>query len=167
MKKTKLFAKILFCIIAIFIIIVAALHFTISYIAKLDSVKNKIITIVKEQTFADLKIGAISASIFDFQIKDVDLDIENQNIINVDKVYLHFSLIKLLKGQLKINGISIDDLNIVIKKNIEGKFNFDPIFESPMFKKDELEEKENNNEEEKKDDKDSGIPIDILLHSTQ
>ena len=164
MKKLKLFAKILFFLFVFFIIVVAALHFTIVHIAKLDSVKNKIINIVKEQTLADLKIGSISASIFDFQIKNVDLDIKNQNIVHIDKAYLHFSLIKLLKGQLKINSISIDDLNITIIKNKEGKFNFDPIFESPMFKKDEQKEKK---EEEKKDNEGSGVPIDILLHSTQ
>ena len=114
MKKLKLFAKILFCILAFLFIVVVALHFTLVHIAPLDSVKNKIITLVKEQTSADLKIGSISASIFDFQIKNIDLDIEGQNMAHIDNLYLHFSLIKLLKGQIKINSISIDGLNIVI-----------------------------------------------------
>ena len=165
MKKLKLFAKILFFILVFFFLIIAVLHFTIVHIVPLDSTKNKIITTIKEQTLADVKIGSISASIFDFQIKDVTLDMENQNIAHVDRIYLHFSLIKLLKGQLKINSISIENLDIVITKDKNGKFNFDPIFESPMFKKDE---QENKQEEEKKDkDENSGVPIDILLHSTQ
>ncbi len=165
MKKTKLFVRILFYIFTFFWLAVAALHFTIVYIAPLDSVKRKIITTIKEQTLADAKIGSISASIFDFQVKNLDLDIQNQNIAHIDNVYLHFSLIKLLKGQLKVNSISIDELNIVITKDKNGKFNFDPIFESPMFKKDEQENKPK--EEKKDDDENSGAPIDLLLHSTQ
>ncbi len=165
MKKFKLFAKILLCIFIFFFLIVAALHFTIVYVVPLESVKVKIINIIKEQTLADVKIGSISASIFDFQIKDVTLDMENKNIAHVDRIYLHFSLIKLLKGQLKINSISIENLDIVIVKDKNGKFNFDPIFESPMLKKDEQENKQK--EEKKDDDENSGAPIDLLLHSTQ
>ena len=165
MKKLKLFAKILFCVLAFLFLVVAVLHFTIVYVAPLESVKAKIINTIHEQTLADVKIGSISASIFDFQVKNIDLDIQNQNIAHIDNVYLHFSLIKLLKGQVKVNNISIDGLNITITKNKDGKFNFDPIFESPMFKKDE---QENKQEKEKKDnDENSGAPIDLLLHSTQ
>lgn len=161
MKKLKLFAKILFCFLAFCCLIIALLHFTIVYIAPLDSVKNKIITTIKEQTLADVQIESISASIFDFQVKNINLDIQNQNIAHIDNIYLHFSLIKLLKGQVKVNNISIDGVNIVITRDKNGKFNFDPILESPMFKKSNQEEKE------KDDDKNSGAPIDLLLHSTQ
>ncbi|MBR3627410.1 MAG: AsmA family protein [Elusimicrobia bacterium] len=165
MKKLKFFTKVLFCILAFLFIVIAALNFALIHFIPLDSVKNKIITIIKEQTSANVKISSISASIFDFQIKNIDLDIENQNIVHVDDIYLRFSLIKLLKGQVKVNNIRIEGLNVVITKDKNGKFNFDPILESPMFKK---EEQENRQEEEKKDeDKNSGPPIDLLLHSTQ
>ena len=165
MKKLKFFTKVLFCILAFLFIVIAALNFALIHFIPLDSVKNKIITIIKEQTSANVKISSISASIFDFQIKNIDLDIENQNIVHVDDIYLRFSLIKLLKGQVKVNNIRIEGLNVVITKDKNGKFNFDPILESPMFKK---EEQENKQEEEKKDeDKNSGPPIDLLLHSTQ
>lgn len=164
MKKLKLLAKILFCILVFCFLIVAAIHFTLVHVAPLDSVKNKIITTVKEQTTADLKIGSISASIFDFQIKNIVLDVDGQNMACIDNVYLHFSLIKLLKGQVKINSISINGLDIVITKDKNGKFNFDPVLESPMFKKDEQEQKQ---EEKKEDEQDSGVPIDLFLHSTQ
>ena len=165
MKKLKLFSKILFCILALLFLFIVALHFILVYVAPLDSVKEKIINTIHEQTLADVKIDSIAASIFDFELKGFDLNIENQNIAHVDKIYLRFSLIKLLKGQIKVNNISIDDLNIVIVKNKEGKFNFDPILESPMFKKDEQENKKE--EEQKKDNEDSGSPINLLLHSTQ
>ena len=164
MKKLKLFSKILFCILVFCFLVVSAIHFALVHFAPLDSVKNKIITAVKEQTTADLQIGSISASIFDFQIKNLVLDVNGQNMACIDNVYLHFSLIKLLKGQVKINSISIDGLDIVITKDKNGKFNFDPILESPMFKKDEQEKQE---EEKKDDEQDSGVPVDLLLKSTQ
>ena len=165
MKKLKLFAKILLCLLAFLFLVVAALHFALVHFAPLDSVKNKIITTIKEQMFIDAKIGSISASIFDFEVKGLDLDIENQNIAHIDKLYLHFSLIKLLKGQIKVNSISIDELNIVIVKDKNGKFNFDPVFESPMFKKDEQEIKQEKTK--KKDEQEQESPVNLLLHSTQ
>lgn len=164
MKKLKLFAKILFCILALLFLAVAALHFILIYVAPSDSVKEKIINTVHEQTLADVKIGSISASIFDFHVKNLELEIEKQNIAKIDSLYIHFSLIKLLKGQLKINRITIENMNIVIYKDKQGKFNFDPIFESPMFKSDPKEEKQ---EEENKDEEAKTNPLDLLLNSTQ
>ncbi|MBO7611772.1 MAG: hypothetical protein J6T23_06130 [Elusimicrobia bacterium] len=163
MKKIKLLTKIFICILAFLFLAIAALHFALVYFAPLESVKNKIINTIHEQTLADVKIGSISASIFDFHVKNVELDIENQNIAKMDSLYIHFSLIKLLKGQLKVNRITIENMDIVIVKDKQGKFNFDPIFESPMFKDNPEEEQkeETTNEEEKVN------PLDLLLNSTQ
>ncbi len=167
MKKIKLLAKILFCFLVLLSLLVAGLHFALVYFAPLDSVKAKIINTVHEQTLADIKIGSISASIFDFHVKDIELNIENQNIAKIDSLYIHFSLIKLLKGQLKVNRITIENMDMLIVKDKQGKFNFDPILESPMFKTDpeeeakEEEEKNNNKEDEKTN------PLDLLLNSTQ
>jgi len=167
MKKLKLFAKILLCILVFLFLIIATLHFALVHLAPLDSVKNKIITTIKEQMSIDAKIGSISASIFDFEVKGLDLDIENQNIAHIDKLYLHFSLIKLLKGQIKVNSISIDELNVVIVKDKNGKFNFDPIFESPMFKKNEQETKQEETKKQDEQEQEQDSPINLLLHSTQ
>ena len=169
MKKIKLLAKILICIFLFAFLIVAALHFTLIYVAPLESVKAKIINTIKEQTLADVKIGSISASIFDFHVKNLELNIEKQNIAKIDSVYIHFSLIKLLKGQLKVNRIALENTDIVIIRDKQGKFNFDPIFESPMFKTDpEKEAGKAKKEQENKDkENEKTNPLDLLLTSTQ
>ena len=169
MKKIKLLAKILLCFFIFAFLVVAALHFTLIYVAPLESVKTKIINTIKEQTLADVKIGSISASIFDFHVKNLELDIEKQNIAKIDSVYIHFSLIKLLKGQLKVNRIALENTDIVIIRDKQGKFNFDPIFESPMFKTDpEKEAEKAKKEQESKDKEDEKTnPLDLLLTSTQ
>lgn len=164
MKAVKLLVKILLCVLIFLFLAVAALHFALVYFAPLESVKTKIINTLHEQMLADVKINSISASIFDFHVKGLVLDIEGQNIAQIDDTYIHFSLIKLLKGQLKINRITIEDMDIVIHKDKQGKFNFDPILESPMFKSNPEEEKkdeDNTNEETKVN------PLDLLLNSTQ
>ncbi|MCR4663160.1 MAG: AsmA family protein [Endomicrobiaceae bacterium] len=169
MKKIKLFVKILSCIFIFFFLIVAAIHFALVYIAPLDSVKEKIINTIHEQTLADVKIGSISASIFDFQVKGLELNIKEQNIAQIDSLYIHFSLIKLLKGQLKVNSISIENMDLIIIKDKQGKFNFDPVLESPMFKSDPEKEAENEKKKAaKKNEEDEKInPLDLLLKSTQ
>ena len=144
MKKIKLLAKILLCILALIFLAIVALHFTLVYFAPSDSVKNKIINTIHEQMLADVKIDSISASIFDFHVKGITLDVENQNIAHIDSAYVHFSLIKLLKGQLKINRITIENLDLVISKDKQGKFNFDPILESQMFKANPEEEQKHS-----------------------
>lgn len=166
MKKLKLFTNILLCILAFFFLLIAALHFTLVYLAPSDSVKQKIISTIHEQTLADVKIDSISASIFDFHVKGLELNIKEENIAKIDSVYIHFSLIKLLKGQLKVNSIAIENMDLIIIKDKQGKFNFDPVFESPMFKSDP--EKEAKKEEENKDKKDEKTnPLNLLLKSTQ
>ena len=167
MKKLKLSAKILIYVLFFAFLIIAALHFTLIYVAPLESVKTKIINTIKEQTLADVKIGSISASIFDFHVKNIELDIEKQNIAKIDSAYIHFSLIKLLKGQLKVNRIAIEDMNIVIIKDKQGKFNFDSVFESPMFKSDPKKDAEKQKQENKGNENEKINPLNLLLNSTQ
>ncbi len=162
MKKIKILARVLFYTLSFLALLVAALHFALVYIAPSDSVKQKIINTVHDQMAADIKIGSISASIFDFHVKNVELDVKEKNIAKIDNLYIHFSLLKLLKGQLKVNRITLENMDIFVVKDKSGKFNFDPILQSPMFQADPEKEPE---EETKKDE---GInPLDLLLNSTQ
>ncbi|MBR4631777.1 MAG: hypothetical protein IKO48_00450 [Elusimicrobia bacterium] len=162
MKKIKILARVLFYTLSFLVLLVAALHFALVYIAPSDSVKQKIINTVHDQMAADIKIGSISASIFDFHVKNVELDVKEKNIAKIDNLYIHFSLLKLLKGQLKVNRITLENMDIFVVKDKSGKFNFDPILQSPMFQSDPEKEPE---EETKKDE---GInPLDLLLNSTQ
>jgi AsmA protein len=162
MKKIKILARVLFYTLSFLALLVAALHFALVYIAPSDSVKQKIINTVHDQMAADIKIGSISASIFDFHVKNVELDVKEKNIAKIDNLYIHFSLLKLLKGQLKVNRITLENMDIFVVKDKSGKFNFDPILQSPMFQSDPEKEPE---EETKKDE---GInPLDLLLNSTQ
>ena len=107
MKFLKLSAKILLCILVLLFLAIAAIHFTLVYFAPSESVKTKIINTLHEQMLADVKIDSISASIFDFHVKGITLDVADQNIARIDDAYIHFALIKLLKGQLKINRITL------------------------------------------------------------
>ena len=162
MKKIKILARVLFYTLSFLVLLVAALHFALVYIAPSDSVKQKIINTVHDQMAADIKIGSISASIFDFHVKNVELDVKEKNIAKIDNLYIHCSLLKLLKGQLKVNRITLENMDIFVVKDKSGKFNFDPILQSPMFQSDPEKEPE---EETKKDE---GInPLDLLLNSTQ
>lgn len=167
MKKFKLLVKILFCILAFLFLLVAALHFALVYFAPSESVKNKIITTVHEQMSADIKIDSIAASIFDFHVKGISLDVADQNMARIDDAYIHFSLIKLLKGQLKINRITIENMDIIISRDKQGKFNFDPILESPMFKTNPEEEAKKQEENKDNPDEEKTNPLDLLLNSTQ
>ena len=162
MKKIKILARVLFYTLSFLVLLVAALHFALVYIAPSDSVKQKIINTVHDQMAADIKIGSISASIFDFHVKNVELDVKEKNIAKIDNLYIHFSLLKLLKGQLKINRITLENMDIFVVKDKSGKFNFDPILQSPMFQSDPEKEPEEETKE------DEGInPLDLLLNSTQ
>ena len=162
MKKIKILARVLFYTLSFLALLVAALHFALVYIAPSDSVKQKIINTVHDQMAADIKIGSISASIFDFHVKNVELDVKEKNIAKIDNLYIHFSLLKLLKGQLKVNRITLENMDIFVVKDKSGKFNFDPILQSPMFQSDPEKEPEEETKE------DEGInPLDLLLNSTQ
>lgn len=163
MKKMKLLTKILFYCLVCMLILVAVLHFTLIYVAPLESVKNKIVSIIKEQTSADVSIGSISASIFDFQVKDIELKIEEQNIAHIDTIYIHFSLIHLIKGHLRVQRITLQNFNVTIIKDKNGKFNFDPILESPLFKNDE----QNGKVIAKEKDEDNSDVLSMLLFKTQ
>ena len=52
-----------------------------------------------------------------------------------------------------------------ISKDKQGKFNFDPILESPMFKANPEEEQKEEENTDKEDEKTN--PLDLLLNSTQ
>ncbi|MBQ3943693.1 MAG: hypothetical protein II669_05180, partial [Elusimicrobia bacterium] len=114
MKKIKILARVLFYTLSFLALLVAALHFALVYIAPSDSVKQKIINTVHDQMAADIKIGSISASIFDFHVKNVELDVKEKNIAKIDNLYIHFSLLKLLKGQLKVNRITLENMDIFV-----------------------------------------------------
>lgn len=152
-KLLRLFLKILAGCIIFCWFCVAVLHFALVYIASSPSTKDKIISSLKEQTCADVSIGSMSASIFDLKISDVHIGIDNKNIADVDTLYVRFSLIHLIKGKLKINNITVDNLSLTIIKDKFGKFNFDPVLKSPAFTPaEEPEPKQKEKDEEDDDD---------------
>jgi len=168
MKRIKVVARIIFYLFATILLFIAMLHFALIYIAPLESIREKVISVLHEQTLADIQIQSISASIFDFQVKGVDLKIKNNDLAHINTIYLHFSPSKLLKGQIKLNRITLEGLNIIIHKDKDGKSNLNYILEAPIFK--EKENVEKVKEEKvviKKQDEAKENPIDLLLYRTQ
>ena len=163
-KFTKLVYKILGVLFILVVLFFIVLHFILLNIVSSNNVKEKIVSTLKEQLAIDVNIGKLSVSLFDFAIDNLELKIKDTDFMYVNRVYIHFSLRKLLFAKIKIKRITIKDFTLYIEKDENGKFNFEELMENaPMFAKKENDE-ETKKEEPKEEDNDV---IDLFLHKTQ
>ena len=163
-KFTKLVYKILGVLFILVVLFFIILHFILLNIVSSNNVKEKIVSILKEQLATDVNIGKLSVSLFDFAIDNLELKIKDTDFMYINRVYIHFSLRKLLFAKIKIKRITIKDFTLYIEKDKDGKFNFEKLIQNaPMFAKKSKEELKQ--EEETKDEKKD--IIDLFLHKTQ
>ena len=163
-KFTKLVCKILGVLFILVVLFFIVLHFILLNIVSSNNVKEKIVSTLKEQLATDVNIEKLSVSLFDFAIDNLELKIKDTDFMYINRVYIHFSLRKLLFAKIKIKRITIKDVTLYIEKDKDGKFNFDKLIQNaPMFAKKSKEELEQ--EEETKDEKKD--MIDLFLHKTQ
>ena len=161
-KFTKLLLKIVICLMCLFFVLLTILHFALVYFISSNNVKDKIVSSLQEQLATEVKIDSISASLADFTVNKLEVKINNNDFIYVNKAYIHFSLKALIFGKIRANRISINDLTVYIEKYENGKFNFEELLNAPMF----VSKEEKKQEETAKDDDEQSI-LDLLLHKTQ
>ena len=76
-KFIRFFIKTAICLICLFFVLLAALHFVLVYFISSDNVKNKIVSTLQEQLATEVKIGNISASLIDLSIDDIEIKIKD------------------------------------------------------------------------------------------
>ena len=80
-KFTKLVYKILGVLFILVVLFFIVLHFIFLNIVSSNNVKEKIVSILKEQLATDVNIGKLSVSLFDFAIDNLELKIKDTDFI--------------------------------------------------------------------------------------
>ena len=160
-KFTKLLLKIAICLMCLFFVLITILHFALVYFISSNNVKDKIVSSLQEQLATEVKIDSISASLADFAVNKLEVKINNNDFIYVNKAYIHFSLKALIFGKIRVNRINISDLAVYIEKYKNGKFNFEELLNAPMFAAKEDKKQEDTKNEEEQD------IISLILRKTQ
>ncbi len=123
--------KLLIGLVAIFALIIIGLVITISMV-DLNKYKPQIEKAVKDNTGYEMKInGKISASFSPIGISISKVTIKNPQIKNyqeffkMDKLSVAVELMPLFSKQVKVKYVTLNGLNLDIKKLKNGKFNFE------------------------------------------
>ncbi|MCL2888376.1 MAG: AsmA family protein [Elusimicrobia bacterium] len=126
-NKHKIFTRIIFYAAAAVIILVLAAELTLRYALPSEKIKNKITQTVSEKINGDFKIDKISAGLTGLDLRGVTLAAGGRQIVSVNRVRVHFSLLALFKRELRVNAVLVDGLNANVIKDKTGKFNFEPL----------------------------------------
>lgn len=137
----KLITRIFIYILSFILLLLALLHFALIYILPLDDVKNKIISTIEKNINASVKVNRISASLFDFSLDQVDITIEDEKFAHINTAHIYFSALHLLKGKIKILSIDLDTVEITVKKDEQGHFNFENLINKSVSKPDQTSAK--------------------------
>ena len=123
--------KFLVGIVVVFALIIVALVVAVSMV-DLNKYKPQIEKAVKENSGYEMKIDGdiatsfspIGISISKVEIKNPQI-MSNQKFFDMDKLSVAIELKPLLKKEIKVKYIVLNNLNLDIKKLKNGKFNFD------------------------------------------
>ena len=155
--------KVLSIIIALIaVVIIAAIAFIKFYITP-ERVKAFVVPAAESALNRKVDIGEISINIFegigikDFAIKEAD---KKSYFVKCDEFVLKFKLLPLFAKQVVIDEIKLVSPEVRIRRDRDGKFNFEDI-----GKKEVPESVEEDNQDAKADDKDGGLPISLLVDS--
>ncbi len=151
-KKLKINKIIKICcyILIFFGFFLLIAEFSLRYFLPLPRVKAKILDKVSNVIGAKLTAGEITAGLFNIEIDNVILDTGKDNILTCKRLKIRQNPLKLLKGQISLKHIYIDEPILQIIRYKDGSFNFDPL----------LSEEENKNQEKNSS---KGIPIDLRI----
>ena len=153
--KVKKFVKICSYIILILGFILLFTELALRYLLPLPSVKTKILNQISSAIGAKLNAENISAGFFGVEIDNVTLDTDKENLIVVKNIKIMQNPFKVLKGQLSVNHIYINEPVLQIIRYKDGSFNFDPLLSSSQT----------DPKAEKKEKTSSGVPLDLRIKS--
>lgn len=128
--KIKKIIKICSYLVIILGIILLLAEFSLRCFLPLPSVKEKILAKISSSIGAKLTADKISASILGVEIDNIILNVREDNLISLKKLKIHQNPLKLLKGQLSLKHIHIDEPIIQITRYKDGTFNFDSLLSS-------------------------------------
>ncbi len=126
---------ILYTVIATLLLIINLFYYlALPKFIKINNYKAQIQDLFLEKTGSGLKLGELETSfLWNLNIKincdKFNINQNNKDIITGKNSYLQISLIPLLFKDVKITKVKIDDLNLLLNRNKEGKFNVQELFE--------------------------------------
>ena len=135
--------KFLVGIVVVFALIIIALVVVVSMV-DLNKYKPQIEKAVKENSGYEMKINGdiatsfspIGISISKVEIRNPQI-MSNQKFFDMDKLSVAVELKPLMKKEIKVKYIVLNNLNLDIKKLKNGKFNFDLLKKETKAKKSE------------------------------
>ena len=151
--KVKKIVKIGSYIIVILGFILLFTELALRYLLPLPSVKTKILNQISSAIGAKLNAENISAGFFGVEIDNVTLDTDKENLIVVKNIKIMQNPFKVLKGQLSVNHIYINEPVLQIIRYKDGSFNFDSLLSS----------NQTDPKTEKKEKTSSGVPLDLRI----
>jgi uncharacterized protein involved in outer membrane biogenesis len=123
--------KILVGIIVTFILLFIAGIVVLVTLINPNDFRDKITTVVHQETGRDLKIGNISWSFFPWlgiKVNNVALDsgadFNGQNFINIGEAGLRVEFLPIFRGKIKVGTLTLKNADIVLTKNKAGKTNW-------------------------------------------
>ncbi len=154
--------KVLSIITALIAVIIIALFAFIKFYITPERVKAFVIPTAESALNRKVEIGEISINIFegiglkDFAIKEAD---EKRDFVKCEEFVLRFKLLPLLSKQVVIDEMKLVSPQIRVRRDKEGKFNFEDIGkkeEAPAAVEKEVPEDEES-------EVSAGLPISLLV----
>lgn len=150
-----MFQKVLLSII-VFCAVSIVTFFLVIKVIDFNEYKPKIQKAIKDNTGYELIIkGDITLSLSPVGIRIFDIEVRNpqykseMSFATLGSFDVAVEIAPLLKKEIKIKHISFEQLNVMIEKNKDGRFNFDVASPKP---KSDKKTKEHNTTVEKEDD---------------
>lgn len=149
--KVKKIVKICSYILVFLVFIVLLAEISLRYFLPLPSVKTKILDKVSSVIGAKLTAGEISAGLLWIEIDNVALDTGKDSLLTCKSLKVRQNLLKILKGQVSLKHIYVDEPVLKIIRYKDGSFNFDTLLsqeEKPAQDKNETA---------------GGVPLDLRI----
>ncbi|MCE5210867.1 MAG: AsmA family protein, partial [Deltaproteobacteria bacterium] len=151
----KKFLKIAVVILGVFLVLIIALSlFVKSYLTQ-ERMRALVLETTQKSLNRQATLGEINVSFFkgivvkDFEIKEKDSDAV---FFKTKEFVLKYQLLPLLTKKLVIDKLSVADVEIYLKANPDGTYNF-----SDMIKKDRLQEQKDESA------KAAGLPVNLSV----
>ncbi len=126
----KKLGKILGILIVLIILVIAGLSVFVRYYLTEDRLKAMVIPPAEQSLGRQVAIGGIQVGLFkgiaieDFAIKEEDGEAD---FVSAKSFVLHYDLLPLLKKQLVVTEVRIENPTILIQRDKNGKFNYETL----------------------------------------
>lgn len=121
----KRFLKILsYLVLGLIVFALIFVIFTQTPIFK-SWLKNKAIAMLEAETNATYRIEKLRGNFINYiQLEGVEIDLENETILRLDRALIQYDLSPLLFKQIVVTEILLEAPHLIIKKDKTGSFNF-------------------------------------------